>query len=316
MKIYNINFKNPLFLAPMSGYTNWPMRIICREFGAELAYTEMISATGLVRNTSNTLKLLERPEKDRPLIAQIFASQPHDAALASRILEDEGFDGIDLNMGCPVKKVVVKGAGAALMKDPDRALSMTEAIISAVSLPVSVKMRAGWDSLSVNAAILAENLIKAGIDTIILHPRTRSDMYRGRPRWELVADIKQITSLPVVASGDIKTKKDIDNLKKMGADACMIGRAAVGRPWIFKELSEGFFPTPKQREEVMLKHLDFLCSYLGSYKALLYMRKFVSSYVKGLPGAARFRRQACSIESLAELTLKIKAYLDEEEGFM
>jgi len=182
MMLYNLQLRNGLLLAPMSGYTNWPMRMLCRRFGAEICYTEMISAAGLIRHTANTGKLLVRPDDDKPLVAQIFTESPGEASLATRMLENEGFDGIDINMGCPVKKVVFKGAGAALMKEVDRAVSIAEAVSTATRMPVSVKMRSGWDTSSINAVEMACRIMNTGIECIILHPRTRSEMYRGAPR--------------------------------------------------------------------------------------------------------------------------------------
>ena len=306
--LYNLTFHHGLFLAPLSGYTNWPLRMLCRRFGAELCYTEMISAAGMIRRTENTRKLLVRPEDDKPLVVQIFSESPDEASLAARMLEDEGFDGIDINMGCPVKKVVTKGAGAALMKDTDNALRMAEAVKNAVRIPVSVKMRAGWDVESINADELARMLERTGIDCLILHPRTKTDMYKGSPRWEIFSRVRAATSIPVVASGDIKSPEDIHAIRKIGAEACMVGRGAIGRPWIFRDLTGGPPVTLEERREVMLHHLDMLCTCMGQRKGILHMRKFISSYVRGLPGAAQFRQEACSIENFTQLQSVINLF--------
>ena len=306
--MYNLSFQHGLFLAPLSGYTNWPLRMLCRTFGAELCYTEMISAAGLVRSTENTKKLLVRPENDKPLVVQIFSASPEDASLAAKMLEDEGFDGIDINMGCPAKKVVKKGAGAALMKDTGEALRMAEAVANAVRVPVSVKMRAGWDTDSMNADELARELEKTGIDCLILHPRTRSEMYRGSPRWEIFSRVKAATSIPVVASGDIKSPEDIQAIRTIGADACMVGRSAIGRPWIFRELTGGPPANIEERRDTMLNHLDMLCTCMGQKQGIFHMRKFYSSYVRGLPGAARFRQEACLIDNFTQLQALINLF--------
>ena len=306
--LYDLNFHHGYFLAPLSGYTNWPLRMLCRKFGAELCYTEMISAAGMIRSTENTKKLLVRPEDDKPLVVQIFSESPEEASLAARMLEDEGFDGIDINMGCPVKKIGKKGAGAALMKDAGKALCMAEAVKNAVRIPVSVKMRAGWDTNSMNAGELACMLEKAGIDCLILHPRTRMDMYRGSPRWEIFSQVKEKVSIPVVASGDIKSPDDIDAIRNIGADAYMVGRGAIGRPWIFRELRGGPPASIEERRETMLDHLDMLCTCLGLRTGILHMRKFFSSYVRGLPGAARFRQEACLIDKFTELQALINLF--------
>jgi len=308
MQIYNLGFINRLFLAPLSGYTNYPMRVLCRRYGAELAYTEMLSATGLVRNERNTRKLLERPENDRPLIAQIFGSNPNEMAQAAGILENKGFDGIDINMGCPVRKVVFKGAGAALMKDPETAERIVGEVCKTVKIPVSVKMRSGWNSNCLNADELAPKLVSLGASAVILHPRTREDMYRNTPTWQMFQRVKAILDVPVIASGDIKHPEDIIRLKSIGADAFMIGRAAVGRPWIFSELSGNVPPSLNEKSDVIIEHLDMLCSYLGQHKALRYMRKFISLYVRGMDGASAFRQKACMMDDNAEFERFVKDF--------
>ncbi|MDT8273121.1 MAG: tRNA-dihydrouridine synthase family protein, partial [Desulfomonilia bacterium] len=307
MTLYEIDFDHGLFLAPLSGYTSWPMRLLCRRYGAELAYTEMISAEGLIRNRKTTGTLLERPEHDRPLVAQLFTASPGEAALASRIIEDCGIDGIDLNMGCPVKKVVSRGAGAALMTEPERARDLAEHVVRQVKIPVSVKMRAGWDSSFLNAPSLAASLEETGICAICIHPRTRVDMYRGIPRWEVLQEMNQRVSLPIIASGDISRVDDLSRLASLGADAFMIGRAAIGRPWIFRELTGAHPPDRAEHAEVMLSHLDMICSCFGKDKGVRYMRKFLSSYVKGFTGASLFRKMACSAQTQTALSEIIRA---------
>ena len=310
MKAYGIEFTRGLFLAPLSGYTDWPQRMLCREFGAELCYTEMISAAGLTRNSRNSRSMLKRPEDDRPLVAQISTNSPVDAAEAARLLQDCGFDGIDINMGCPVKKVASKGGGVALMRDPGLALRITEAVIGSVSIPVSVKMRAGWDASCLNAADLAESLELVGVDVVTVHPRTRGDMYRGTPRWEVFEEVGQRVRIPVVASGDIRTPEGMSLARDLGADAVMIGRGAIGRPWIFRELTGGPGPMPQERREVMLRHLDMLCSCHGSRTGVLHMRKFISTYVRGMRDAAHFRVEACILDKPSLLTEKIDEFFD------
>jgi len=308
MQIYNINFTNRLFLAPLSGYTNYPMRVLCRRYGAELAYTEMLSATGIIRDDRNTRLLLERPATDRPLIAQIFGADPDEMAQASRILESMGFDGIDINMGCPVRKVVLKGAGAALMKTPETAVRIVSEICKAVKIPLSVKMRSGWDSDFLNANELAPKLVDAGASAVIIHPRTRSDMYGNTPSWQMLEKLKAVLDVPVIASGDIKLGEDIMRLESIGADAFMIGRAAIGRPWIFSELSGNLPPGQDEKCSVIIEHLEMLCSYLGQKKATRYMRKFISQYVKGMDGAAAFRQKVCMVDDNAEFTRLVKEF--------
>ncbi len=299
--VYNAQLRHGIVLAPMSGYTDWPMRILCRRYGAELAYTEMISAEGLVMSTRNTLKLLEHPKEDRPLIAQIFTSSPEFGALAAEMIENQGFDGIDINMGCPVRKVVRKGAGAALMRDPRKALKIVKAVMSKVQLPVSVKIRAGWDAGSINAPEMAEILSSFGISAIIIHPRTRVEMYTAGSRWDLIGEVKRRTSIPVIASGDIRTQEDVKRVKQIGADGIMLGRVAIGRPWIFREILGHGPPGPLEVRDVMLEHLDMLCMTYGERRGMLRMRKYVSMYIKGFPGASMFRKKVNSIDNAAFL---------------
>jgi len=311
MKIYDIDFSIGLFLAPLSGYTNWPLRVLCRRYGAELAYTEMISSTGLLRREKSSMRILERPPEDRPLIAQIFSSNPQESALAARFLQHEGFDGIDINMGCPAKKVVSKGSGAALMKDVAQAQAMVEAVVEAVNLPVSVKMRAGWDPSCLNADHLARLLVEKGAGCIIIHPRARSDLYQGLPQWEVLERLRRAVDVPIIASGNIATRPDLEQIKALGADAFLIGRAAIGRPWIFRELTGGDPPALSERRDVMLEHLDMLCTFFGEDKGVRSMRKFLSAYVRGLPGAARFRDTVCTLEETRALELHINAFFAE-----
>jgi len=311
---YGMVFKAALFLAPLSGYTSWPMRMLCREQGAELCYTEMISAAGLLRKAGSARAILKRPEGDRPLIAQIFTSSASEAAQAARVLEDEGFDGIDINMGCPVKKVVGKGAGVALMTDPAKALSLVEAVVRSVDLPVSVKLRAGWDASSMNACECASLFEAVGIDTVVLHPRTRTDMYRGTPRWGELERLARTVKIPVVASGDIRGVEDVERARSLGARAFMVGRGAIGNPWIFRQLLGGGPPSLEEREDVMIRHLDALCSLHGSRLGVLHMRKFLSPYVKGVQGAARFRAQACTIDNPKALEAAVRDFFASQTG--
>lgn len=300
MRLYNLELEHGLLLAPMAGYTDWPFRVICRRFGCELAYTEMISAAGLTRMPANTLKYLERPQSDAPLVAQLFGSEPAEAAQAARIMQDHGFNGIDINMGCPVKKVVAKGAGSALLCDLDRAVRLTEAVLKAVSLPVSVKLRLGWDDTDA-AAELAGRLKDSGLNCLIVHPRTREDFYHGEPRWEHLEAVVAAATFPVVASGNLKTPQDLAMVKKLGASACMIGRGAVGAPWIFARLSGTAEPELATRHAIILEHLRLSCELYGEAGGVRFFRKFLTHYVSSLRGAHCFRQRMNTTETLAGL---------------
>ena len=308
VRLYNLELQEGLLLAPMAGITDWPLRLLCRRYGCELACTEMISAAGLIRRAGKTLRYMERPAGDTPLVAQLFAYSPEEAAEAARIMVDNGFAGIDINMGCPVKKVTAKGSGAALMKDVETALRMTEAVVRAVSLPVSVKIRAGWDLNSINAAEVAEILSATGIDNLAIHPRTRTEMYRGVPHWEILPAVVKASQVPVVASGNIKTPQDLKMVKDLGADACMIGRGAMGNPWIFTTIAGGPGPELSERRDVMLEHLELLCSCYGGRQGVLLFRKFMAPYVKGLNGAAHFRQQGHALEDVKAVTELIRRF--------
>ena len=300
MRLYDCELEHGLLLAPMAGYTDWPFRLICRRFGCELAYTEMISAAGLVRMPANTLKYLERPAADAPLVAQLFGSEPREAALAARIMQDHGFNGIDINMGCPVKKVVAKGAGSALLTDLNRAVRLSEAVIAAVNLPVSVKLRLGWEDTGA-AAQLAGRLQGSGLNCLIVHPRTREDFYRGEPRWEHLEAVVAAAGCPVVASGNLRTAQDLTTVRQLGASAGMIGRGAVGAPWIFASLSGRAEPGLEQKHAIILEHLRLVCELYGEAGGVRFFRKFLTHYVSNLRGAHSFRQRMNATETLAGL---------------
>ncbi len=308
MQLYNIEVKQGLLLAPMAGLSDWPLRMLCRRYGCEIAYSEMISAPGLIRSTKKTLEYLERPAADQPLIGQVFGARPHEVAEASKMIADTGVAGIDINMGCPVRKVVGKGQGSALMKDIETAVEMTRQVVRAVDIPVSAKIRAGWSVEEMNAPEFARRLGETGIDCLIIHPRTRGDMFRGLPRWEIFPEVVEASPVPVIASGNILSFKDQEMVRSLGADGIMIGRGAIGRPWIFSELSGGNVPDIQERHELCLEHLDMLCEYMGDKGGIFRFRKFLSAYVKGLRGATVFRQEACLIDNLEELQQRINQY--------
>lgn len=300
MRLYNQKLEHGLLLAPMAGYTDWPFRVICRRFGCELAYTEMISAAGLVRMPANTLKYLERPDEDAPLVAQLFGAEPIEAAQAARIMQDHGFSGIDINMGCPVKKVVAKGAGSALLTDLDAAVRLTESVIKAVSLPVSVKVRLGWEDTAA-AAQLATRLKGTGLNCLSLHPRTREDFYHGEPRWEHFSACVAASDAPVIASGNLKTAADLERVRNLGASAYMIGRGAVGAPWIFASLRGAAEPEPGVKHAIIAEHLELVCGLYGEAGGVRFFRKFLTHYVCNLRGAHAFRQRMNATDTLAEL---------------
>lgn len=310
-----------ILLAPMAGITDAPFRGICREHGADLTYTEMISAAGLHHGGSSThsRELLLRADNERPCAAQIFGSDPDLLASAARIVsEDFGNDLalIDINMGCPVPKVVNKGEGSALMRDPALAAQLVRAVVAAVDVPVTVKYRSGWDSSSVNAVEFGIALQDAGAAGVAVHGRTRGQFYRGHADWSIISDVKKALDIPVYGSGDIFEPGDVvDMFEKTGVDAVMIARGAQGNPWIFsrsKALCAGLpdpgEPTPRMRLDTALRHAYALREVIGDHHAALRMRKHVMWYTHGLSGATHFRERVNASMDFAELIALLDEY--------
>ena len=236
MRIGNLKFEYPFFLAPMAGYTDLPFRLLCRKFGATLAYTEMISAAGLIRKHTKTLAMLKSTPEDKPLAVQLFGNDPKVLSEAAKIAVELGADIIDLNCGCPVKKVIKQGAGSALLQTPEQLTQIISAIVASVSVPVTVKLRTGWDVNSADIVELSQHLQSAGAKAIALHPRTAKQAYHGTADWTQIAKLKKNLEIPVIGSGDIKTGQDaINMLNETGCDAVLIARGALGAPWIFAE---------------------------------------------------------------------------------
>lgn len=322
MKIYDIDFGIGLFLAPLSGYTNWPLRVLCRRYGAELAYTEMISSTGLLRREKSSMRILERPPEDRPLIAQIFSSNPQESALAARFLQHEGFDGIDINMGCPAKKVCNRWAGSALMQDEELALNIVAAVVAACApqgVPVTLKMRTGWCATQRNALRIARGAEQRGIAMVVVHGRTREQGYKGQAEYDTIAAVKAALRIPVVANGDIDTpQKARDVLRATGADGVMIGRAAQGRPWLFREIDHFLrtgvhlaAPDVLQVKAWLLEHLNDHYGLYGELAGTRSARKHIGWTVRELPGGEGFRSRLNLLDDCAEQVRAVSDWFDE-----
>ncbi|MCK9363541.1 MAG: tRNA dihydrouridine synthase DusB [Syntrophales bacterium] len=304
MKIGNLQLKSTIFLAPLAGITDLPFRTIVRSFGCDLAYTEMISAVGLVRKTGKTLRYLASSPLDRPLGVQLFGNDPEVIAEAARIAEQHGADLIDFNMGCPVKKVTKAGAGSALMKEPQLAAAIMQAVRKATALPFTVKIRSGWSGRQVNALEIGKLAEDAGCDAVTLHPRTADQGYSGRADWDLIAALKGQIGIPVIGSGDIRKPQDAARMfQETGCDGAMIGRGALGNPWIIAEtlafLAGNTFspPTLAEREEIIIRHLALVADFYGEQTGVRDFRKHLLWYTKGLTGGARFREAAGKISS-------------------
>lgn len=324
MKIGRLLLKNNVFLAPMAGVTDLPFRTIVREFGCGLAFTEMVSAAGLVLGTGKTRRYLDSSPVDRPLGVQLFGVDPETLAAAARIAAVRGADLLDMNMGCPVKKVVKTGAGAALMRDPKRAAAILKALKGASDLPLTVKIRAGWRQREINALEIGRIAEECGADAVILHPRTAEQGFGGRSDWGLIAVLKARLGIPVIGSGDIRSPEDAARMfNETGCDAVMVGRGALGNPWIFgnilSHLSGGDVcpPSLAEREETIRRHLALAIDYYGEKIGTRDFRKHLLWYTKGLRGGAQFRKEAGKVKDRFSTLAALQEYfqaLDQSCG--
>jgi tRNA-dihydrouridine synthase B len=295
--------QNKVLLAPLAGISNLPFRLVARSFGCSLAFTEMISANGLIRKSERTLDYLRTSAEDQPLGVQIFGAQPDIMAEAARIVADQGAALIDINMGCPVKKVIKAGAGAILMKDPDRAASIITAVKKAVTVPVTVKIRSGWNHSSINAVDIARIAEDCGAAAIIIHARTYDQGFAGEADWSIIAQVKKAVGLPVIGNGDIWYPRDAMKMREeTSCDAVMVGRGTLGDPWIFKGIhqlfsgdGEDYLPTLSQRYEVINTHWKMEAQFSGKKIADRSFRKHLLWYTKGLFGSSRFRQIVSSM---------------------
>jgi hypothetical protein len=320
LKIGPLTLKNNLILAPMAGITNSPYRQIAMNAGAALTYSEMISANGLIRDGKRTIELLQRSECERPFGVQLFGDDPAVMSEATRIASDYG-ELIDLNMGCPVKKVVRSGAGSALMKEPTKAAQIIRGMRKATRLPLTVKFRSGWTVTEMNYRQIARICEEEGADAIILHPRTRCQGFGGHSNWDHIGELKQLTTLPVIGSGDVKCPQDaLDMLTITECDGVMIGRGSYGNPWLFHDilqLAQGQVPepaSPGQKLKVALLHLQLYEGYYGERKTLLDMRKHLCWYSRGLAGATEFRARINRCQNLNAMRNSVFDFFSTEES--
>lgn len=301
----------PLLLAPMEDVSDPPFRYVCKQYGADLMYTEFISSEGLIRDAIKSRKKLDIFDYERPVGIQIFGGDEEAMALSAKIVDATQPDILDINFGCPVKKVVCKGAGAGVLKDIDLMVRLTTAVIKSTSLPVTVKTRLGWDDSSINIMEVAERLQDVGIKALAIHGRTRAQMYKGEARWEHIAKVKNNPriKIPIFGNGDIDSpEKALEYKNRYGVDGIMIGRAAIGYPWIFNEVKHFFKtgerlppPTIKNRVEVCKAHLLKSVEWKGEKLGTIEMRSHYANYFRGIPNFKESRTKLVSLMSSAEI---------------
>lgn len=301
----------PLLLAPMEDVSDPPFRYVCKKNGADLMYTEFISSEGLIRDAIKSRKKLDIFEYERPVGIQIFGGDEEAMALAAKIVDTTQPDLLDINFGCPVKKVVCKGAGAGVLKDIDLMVRLTKAVVKSTSLPVTVKTRLGWDDSSINVMEVAERLQDVGIQALTIHGRTRAQMYKGEANWAHIADVKHNPRIhiPIFGNGDIDSpEKALEYKNRYGIDGIMIGRAAIGYPWIFNEIKHFFAtgthlpaPTLADRIDVCRTHLLKSVEWKGEKLGIVEMRRHYANYFKGLPNFKEFRTRFVTTDDLTPL---------------
>lgn len=310
MKIGNVDIKNRIVLAPMAGYTNPAFRRIAKEFGAGLVFSEMISANGLLYDNDKTWELAKTYPEERPVALQVFGGEAETLAEAARLLERKAeFDILDINMGCPVRKVLKANAGCALLKDPKKAAEIVSAVASAVSKPVSVKIRAGFDDKHINCVEIARAVEKAGASMITIHGRTQTDLYRGKVNLDYIRAVKEAVRIPVIGNGDIKSVEDAALMAEVtGVDYLMVGRGALGNPWLIRDMVDYFSGLPlkeppgfKEKIELCLRHFSLLLEEKPEPVAVMEMRSWTAWYLKGLANIRHARKRLMTVKTKDEL---------------
>ncbi len=319
LRIGNVDLDNNVILAPMAGVSDLPFRLLCREMGAGLVCMEMVSAKAILYNNKNTDSLMEIHPGELPVSLQLFGSDPDIISEQAKRIEERPFALLDINMGCPVPKVVNNGEGSALLKEPKQVEAILSKLVKAVNKPVTVKIRKGFNDECVNAVEIAKIAEACGVAAVAVHGRTREQYYSGQADWDIIAKVKDAVKIPVIGNGDVDSPRAAQALlAQTGCDGVMIGRAAQGNPWIFRDvvsfLEKGEIPEPptnKEKREIILRHAALQLEYKGEYTGVREMRKHLSWYTVGMPHSARFRQTINTMESMDELVRGVETIFGE-----